>query len=79
MRKSQGKVARFMWNVVGDKIDGKLVFNSLFGYLALGFAHPTGHHNGMNGASIIMGVPGGNYSARFGLDLSIGDNVQEYV
>ena len=77
--KGQGKVARFMWNVVGDKIDGKLVFNGLFGYLALGFAHPTGRHNGMNGASIIMGVPGGNYSAKFGLDLSIGDNVQEYV
>ena len=78
-KKDPGKVARFMWNVVGEKIDGKLVFNGLFGYLALEFAHHTGHHNGMNGASIIIGVPGGNYSAKFGLDLSIRDNVQEYV
>ena len=53
-KKGPGKVARFMWNVVGDKIDGKLVFNGLFVYLALGFVHPTGHHNGMNGASNIM-------------------------
>ena len=68
-----------MWNMVGEKIDGKIVCNSHFGYLALGFAHHTGHHNGMNGASIIMGVPGGNYSTNIGLDLIIGDNVQEYV
>ena len=33
----QGKVARFMWNVVDDKIDGNMVFNSLFGYLSLVF------------------------------------------
>ena len=77
--KGQGKVVRFMWNEVGDKIDANLVFNDLFGYLALGFAHPTGHHNGMNGASIIMGLTGGNYSEKFGLDFSIGENVKEYV
>ena len=65
-----------MWNMVGDKIDGKIVCNSHFGYLALGFAHPMGRHNGMNGASIIMGVPGGNYSEKCDLDLIIGNNMQ---
>ena len=77
--KGEGRVTRFMWNVVDNKIEGKLVFNGLFGYLSMGFAHPTGNLNGMNGASIIMAVPGGNFSAKFGLDLSLDENVQEYV
>jgi len=74
-----GNVTKFMWNVVDDKIQGKLVFNGLFGYLAMGFAHPEGNKNGMNGASIIMAIPGGNYSAKFGLDLGMESSVNEYV
>jgi len=78
--KGQGKVAKFMWNVAedGETIDGKLVFNNLFGYLAIGIASEGGKHNGMNGASIIMAIPGGNYSSKLGLDLGMDDTVLEY-
>lgn len=69
-----------MWSVTDDdKIQGKLVFNGGFGYLALGFANPEGGKNGMHGASIMMAIPGGNYSARFGLDLEMDESVKEYV
>jgi len=74
-----GNVSKFMWNVDGDSVDGKLVFNGLFGWLAFGFFNPGGKHNGMNGASIIMAVPGGNYSAKLGLDMSMNETVEEYV
>merc|ERR1712183_101535 len=74
-----GNVTKFMWNVVDDNVEGKLVFNGLFGYLSLGFSYPGGNKNGMNGASIIMAIPGGNYSAKFGLDLGMEPTVNEYV
>jgi len=77
--KGSRQVARLMWNVDGDKIDGKLVFNGQFGYLAIGFANPGGKHNGMNGASIIMAIPGGNYTAKYGFDLSHSASIAEWV
>jgi hypothetical protein len=50
--------ANLCWNVDGNYIDARLVFNGLFGYLAFGFANltPGAGKNGMQGASIIMGL-----------------------
>ena len=77
--KGFGKVAKFMWSVKDNKIDGMLVFNGGFGYLATGFPFPGGDKNGMHGASVIMAIPGGDYSAKFGLNLTLDENVQEYT
>lgn len=78
--KGMGKIAKFMWNVVDDSvIEGKVVFNGLFGYISAGFAKEGGKKNGMNGASVIMAIPGGNYSAKLGLDLGEGPSVEEYT
>eukprot|EP00588_Corethron_pennatum_P008873 CAMPEP_0194275272 /NCGR_PEP_ID=MMETSP0169-20130528/8158_1 /TAXON_ID=218684 /ORGANISM="Corethron pennatum, Strain L29A3" /LENGTH=766 /DNA_ID=CAMNT_0039018695 /DNA_START=35 /DNA_END=2332 /DNA_ORIENTATION=+ len=74
-----GNVTRFMWNIVDDEVEGKLVFHGLFGYLALGFAYEGGKKNGMHGAPIIMALPGGGYTAKFGLDMDLGPSVSEYV
>mmetsp|Transcript_1934 Transcript_1934/g.4153 ORF Transcript_1934/g.4153 Transcript_1934/m.4153 type:complete len:746 (+) Transcript_1934:136-2373(+) len=74
-----GNVTRFMWNVVDDEVEGKLVFHGLFGYLAFGFAYEGGKKNGMHGAPIIMALPGGGYTAKFGLDMDLGPSVSEYV
>jgi len=50
----------FLWNVVDDKIEGKMVHNGLVGWMAMGLENVGGHHNGMNGAHIVMGrnIPG---------------------
>lgn len=50
--------ANLCWNVDGNYIDARLVFNGLFGFLAFGFANltPGAGKNGMQGASIIMGL-----------------------
>jgi hypothetical protein len=77
-QKGGGNVTKFMWNVVGDEIEGRIAFNGMFGYLSLGFANITGAKNGMNGASVIMAIPGGGYTAKFGLDYSFGESVDEY-
>jgi hypothetical protein len=74
-----GNVTKLMWNVDGDIIDGKIVFNGLFGYLAIGFQNPGGRLNGMYGASIILALPGDGYSAATGLDTSMEHTVNEYV
>ena len=41
---------------------GKLAFRGLFGYISIGIANmdPKVRHNGMNGARIIMALPGGD-------------------
>jgi len=66
-------------SLVSKKIEGKVVFNGLFGYISIGFAKEGGKKNGMNGASVIMAIPGGNYTAMDGFDLSMGSSVHEYV
>ena len=50
--------ANLCWKVDGNYIDARLVFNGLFGFLAFGFANltPGAGKNGMQGASIIMGL-----------------------
>ena len=71
--------ATFMYTIEDDTVKGRLVFNGLFGWIAFGFANITGELNGMLGATIIMALPGGNYTAFSGLDLSLDHTVEEYV
>lgn len=69
----------FCWTFVDGVLDGRLAFNGLFGWLAFGLANTTDDKlNGMLGASVIMALPGGDYNAAEGLDLTLGDNVNEY-
>ena len=65
--------------VDGNKIKGRLAFNNVFGWLALGFADPDGKHNGMNGGKILMAIPGGDYSAVTGLDTQQDPSIATYV
>ena len=73
------------WSVVeGDdgkrKIKARLAFNNVFGYLSMGFANKLDQiHNGMNGGTVLLAIPGGNYSAVTGLDLTVGGSVGTYV
>ena len=70
--------AYLYWNVLdGGSIQGKIVFNGLFGYLGFGFANPKSSLR-MLGGSIIMALPGNNYSAVTGLDLTQGPTVNKY-
>jgi len=71
--------ATFLYTLEDDAIKGRLVFNGLFGWISFGFANVGGGLNGMLGGTVIMGVPGGNYTAFSGLDLSLGPSVEEYV
>ena len=73
-----GKGGVFMWTATNGQVDGRLAYNGLFGWLAFGFANVGGDKNGMHGANILMAIPGGNYSAVTGFDLSINASVQEY-
>jgi len=60
------------WSVVDQEqgfVKGRLAFNDIFGWLSIGFSHPEGRHNGMNGADILLALPGGNYTPRFGLQV----------
>lgn len=74
-----GPGAMLIWSVVDDEIHGRLSFNGLFGWLAFGFADPEGAKNGMHGSKFIMALPGGNYSAATGLDLSLGTQIDNYM
>ena len=83
-----GTETYLLWSVVendttaggGKKLKARLVFDNVFGYLALGFANQEDtQHNGMNGASIIMAIPGGNYTADKGLDLSVDGSIATYM
>jgi hypothetical protein len=71
--------ATLMWSVEDGTVKGRLAYNGLFGWVAFGFANVGGEKNGMHGASIIMALPGGNYSAYSGLDLNMTPTVAEYV
>lgn len=60
------------WSVVDEEqgiVKARLAFNDVFGWLAMGFADPEGRHNGMNGADILLALPGGNYTPTFGLEV----------
>jgi len=72
--------AKLMWTVLDDDITikGRLAFKGIFGWLSIGFAHPTGGKNGMQGAPVIFAIPGGNFSAKDGLDLTMDTTALEY-
>ncbi|GAX29281.1 hypothetical protein FisN_16Hu289 [Fistulifera solaris] len=73
-------VAVFEWTVLENNvIRGRLAYDGLFGYLALGIPSVGGGKNGMHGAEIIMAIPGGNYDAAVGFDLTIPPSINEYV
>ena len=83
-----GTETYLLWTIVEDdataggskKLKARLVFDNVFGYLALGFANKDDtQHNGMNGANIIMAIPGGNYTADKGLDLTVDGSIATYV
>ncbi len=61
-------------------ITARLSFNGQFGWLAFGFLNldPNAGHNGMNGANVLLALPGDDYTAKEGLDLSLDHNVNEY-
>ena len=67
------------WSVQQDKVVGKLYYDGIFGWLALGITKEGGKKNGMNGGSIIMALPGDQYSPVTGLDLDGPASVHEYV
>jgi len=73
--------AIFQWSVIDQEqvIQGRLLYNGLFGYLSFGFAGLNGAKNGMHGAMILMALPGGNYSAVTGLDLTLESTIGTYV
>ena len=76
----EGRVT-FFWSVTADnKIKGNLVYHGLFGWIGFGFRNmePDAPKNGMHGAPVIMGLPGGNYSAVTGLDLTMDATAEEY-
>lgn len=71
------------WSVTDaetGKVKGRLSFNGIFGWISVGFLNldPDAHHNGMNGANIILGSPGSDYDAASGLDLSKDTLVAQY-
>lgn len=51
----EGKLA-LMWSVVDGAVRAKLAFDGVVGWMAIGHENPTGGHNGMNGAPIVMGL-----------------------
>lgn len=46
--------ATLMWSVVGDELKGRLAFDGLFGWIAMGLANPIGSKNGMAGATMYV-------------------------
>jgi len=74
--------AYFTWSVLPDNktIQGRLAFNGLFGFIAIGFRNtdPNAYLNGMLGGKVLMALAGGNYSAQTGLNMSLPGTVHEY-
>jgi len=69
----------FLWNVVENRVQGKLAFNGIYGYISIGFFKPGGAKDGMHGAPCIFATPGGEYSAFSGLNMDIGLTIAEYI
>lgn len=62
------------------RLKARLSFNDVFGWLATGFANQMDEvHNGMNGGSVLVAMPGGGYSPVTGLDTSIEPSVKTYM
>jgi hypothetical protein len=56
----------------------RLVFNDHLSWLSIGIPHPTGYHNGMNGAHIIMGTAESGYY-EYGEFKSVPHGVGSYI
>ena len=84
LTRPNGTETILLWSIVdnGDgskKLKARLVFDNVFGWLAIGFANQTDVAlNGMLGANILLAMPGGNYDAATGMDLSVGGTVATY-
>jgi hypothetical protein len=74
-----GVGAVFQYNVTSDgNIDGRLAYNGIFGYLSVGF-QGVGRRLTMFNAPIILAIPGGNYTPKYGVDLKLEPEVHEYI
>lgn len=71
--------AIFKWSVRDGQVRGRLIYNGLFGFLAIGLPMEGGEKNGMHGCRTIMALPGSEYSAVTGLNLTLDDTMDEYV
>jgi len=58
----QKQELHLLWEVEDCKtLHAKLVFNDHLSWISMGIPHPTGAHNGMNGARIVLGVANSGY------------------
>ena len=82
-----GSEALLHWSVVTDdqgteKVKARLTMNNVFGWIAMGLANleEGAGKNGMNGANVIMAIPGDPlaYSPVTGLDMSTDASVNSY-
>jgi len=71
---------RLMWSVSSGILHAKVVYKGLFGWVALGLENPGGDHNGMNGAHIVLALPGptATFTPQDGLQLGT-PTVDQYV
>ena len=73
-----------MWNVLGTgasrRVQLKMVYNALMGYLGIGFRNTEegAGKMGMQGANVVLALPGADYTLKYGLNLSQPGSVQEY-
>eukprot|EP00854_Cymbomonas_tetramitiformis_P000690 gene690-1146_t len=70
-----------MWTVSGERFLGKMAYKGTAGYLAMGIENPGGGHNGMNGASIVMGIydPDPSIDDLVFEPVYVGTRVDEYI
>ena len=71
-----------LYRYTEDELDVKLIYDGIVGWLSLGIENPGGGHNGMNGASIVMGIydPDPNvYDPNWDLQTFKGTGVGEYI
>lgn len=79
-----GSESKLFWSIVEDdqgnkKVKARLAFDDVFGWLAMGFANTIDEvHNGMNGGSILLAIPGGDYESDEGLDLDVPGSIATY-
>jgi hypothetical protein len=84
LTRPDGTETMLFYSVVEDdegkkKVKARVAFDDLLGWLAVGFADPDGGHNGMNGGSIVLAMPGGNYSAATGMDMDVEGSAATYM
>jgi hypothetical protein len=79
MTPDQKQELHLLWEIVDCKtMRVRLVFNDHLSWLAIGIPHPTGRHNGMNGAHIIMGTANTGYY-EYGEFKDVSEGVGSYI